>query len=421
MDKLKWLVLPVFLIILLAGAVSAVSVGLDWEIEINGDNYDRDEVVHLERGEDLDIGIKFTAFNDAENVELRAFFSGYEYSDHEAGTSDMIFIDELDSGVTYTEDLNLELPDKLDIKDDNYKLRIIFSDQNGYMEDFTYDLRISTVSHGLKIKDVVFSPEYRVQAGRALLSSVRIWNMGKKAEDGVKVKVSIPELGVSASEYMDEVEAEDTKTSEELYLRIPSCAAPGSYQVNVELEYDEGYETSEVTKTIEITEGELCRPTTTGTKTSEDVVISVASQIQDVQAGQTLNYPVVISNLASEAKTFTVSADMVDWGTVSVTPGNVVVVGPKSAESMVVKVSSSKDATAGQKMLSVSVKGDGQAEQLVLKANVIKSAGWSATKVLQVILAIVIVLLIIIGLIIGFNRLRGDEDFEDDESGQTYY
>jgi len=62
--------------------------------------------------------------------------------------------------------------------------------------------------------------------------------------NGVKVVVSIPDLGVSASDFIDELEAEgddndDQATTEEMFLRIPDNAETGEYTVRIEVYFDD--------------------------------------------------------------------------------------------------------------------------------------------------------------------------------------
>ena len=97
----------------------------------------------------------------------------------------------------------------------------------------SYNFDVESVRHSLTIKDVVFSPETRVKAGRALLSTVRIKNTGDKDEDSIKITVAIPELDLSASDYIEELDEGKSTTSEELYMRVPNCAEAGDYEAVV--------------------------------------------------------------------------------------------------------------------------------------------------------------------------------------------
>ena len=92
-----------------------------------------------------------------------------------------------------------------------FTLTILLTSKDGILAEAAYPVSMASgdSDHKLEIKDVIFSPEGDVDAGKAFLATVKVQNKGTKDEEDVKVKVAIPELGVSASAFIDEVEAED--------------------------------------------------------------------------------------------------------------------------------------------------------------------------------------------------------------------
>ncbi len=410
----------VLTLIAMTGIATAVPVSVD-EVKINGDEVSSGETLYVERGDALEIKTKMTATGDASNVELRAFIAGYEYSDHEK-TSDSAHIFDLENGLTYKKTFTIDLPTKLD--KDNYKLRFYVVDRNGESTEKEFNLKVGSQRHALNIKDVVFSPEGTVKAGRALLSTVRIKNIGEKDEDGIKVKMSIPELGIRASEYIDEIEADETKTSEELLMRIPKSVKAGEYTAIASVEFDEGYETSTKEFTIKVESDAAAQEASTS---SQQIILSVAETPQDIAKGKGgAIYPLTISNTGSTSKTFTINAEAGEWASVRISPSNHLVVGPNQAEAAYIYVSASEEAQAGEQVFSLSVKsGENTLKTISLKANVVESAkagSWDKVKKgLEIGLVVLVVLLVILGLIIGFNRLKADDEDEDLEAGQTYY
>ena len=111
-----------------------------------------------------------------------------------------------------------------------------------------------------------------------------------------------------------------------------------------------------------------------------------------------------------------------DWATVSVSESLVVLEAGKN-KVVYVEVTPNVDATAGEHVLSLSVKsGNDVLETVALKASVVApqkaaaSSEFSLRNGLEIALVVLVVLLVIIGLIIGFSRLRKDNDEE-----KTYY
>ena len=413
--------LAIFLVSFLSiGMVSALPTVK--QVKIDGDVFETGDSLEVERGAELDIRVKVAAEGlNEEDIEITAEVLGYEYSDHDP-IFDRVHTFDLDDGDTSYKDLTLNLPDKMD--KDYYDLRVTVGTRTGSAFEGLYRLHLKGIKHALMIRDVVFNPEPSVESGRALLTTVRVKNVGEKDEESIKVKVTIPELGLSASDYIDEIEEGESETSEELYMRIPECVEAKDYTVKITVEYDEGYETISVEKMITVT-GDVCDAKETVEKKT---VITVGPETQDVAQGASVIYPLTISNAGNTARTYVVSIDGAEtWSTVEVTPSNLVVLNAGESKAVYVSVAANDDATVGEHMFVLSVKsGDTTLKQVTLKADITgeKPSGvLSLKRGLEIGVIILVVLLVIFGLIIGFNKLRetGEEEPEGSEKGETYY
>jgi hypothetical protein len=224
----------------------------DTEIEPFGTNR-----LDIERNEEFELELELFAFEDADDVEIRAFISGYEFNDVK-DISDRIGPFDFDANVTYVKRMHFKLPDDVDV--DDYQLRVVISDRNGWENVYNFQLLIDTKRHAVKIEDVVLNPGNAVKAGQALLATVRLENKGQKDEEDVKVTASIPALGVSASEYIEEVERDDEEETEELFLRMPKCAEPGIYEMTVDVWYNDGHSKVSDSTKVTVLENEACKP-----------------------------------------------------------------------------------------------------------------------------------------------------------------
>ena len=318
--------------------------------------------------------------------------------------------------------------------DKSYKLRITITDAFGSEVYYSYDLDVDSDSHGMWIKDIVLSPENEVQAGRALLATVRVKNIGDKDEnEGIRIKVSVPSLGLSATDYIDEIKADESVTSEELYMRIPQCAELGMHDVKVEVTYNDGDYVETEYASINVVGGELCPATNPVTPVeTEDPVIVAGVDVQNVVAGAGgAIYPITITNTASVSKTFTLISDVESsWATVRVSPSNVLVVEPGQTETAYVYLSAKKDALLGQNIFAVTVKsGSNAVKQFTLTANVVpkdnavksnSNKDWSSVRTtLEIGLVILVIILVILGLVIGLKKMKKEDNEGDD--AQTYY
>jgi hypothetical protein len=418
---LSMLALILIGILAVSGIVNADSVPVDVEeVKINGDVFDfvGDELRgDLVRDNEVEVKVKLSATADDDNVVVKAEIDGLDHDEDLAEDETDAF--SVREGRTYYKTLNLKLPARMDA--DQYALRIEISNKKDDKIVINAMLDVTTPRDAVAIKDVVFSPEGDVKAGRALITNVRVKNVGQNDQDGVRVSVSIPDLGISDSDWIDEIEAEDSVTSEELYMRIPQCAQAGEYEVVVTVEYDDGDEEAEQTEVINVVEGDMC-DVGTG-KDAGQTVITVGSDVQDVVAGESgVVYPVSLSNTGSVARTYQIGVQAGDWADMRVSP-NVVVLDAGETKMVYVYVAAKEDASVGAQTFGIEVKsGEEVLQEVVLSANVLEPAdkGFGLKRALEVGLVVLVVALVVVGLVVGFKRLKEDEE-EPASEEQTYY
>jgi uncharacterized membrane protein len=157
----------------------------------------------------------------------------------------------------------------------------------------------------------------------------------------------------------------------------------------------------------------------------EKTVITLAAGAQTAaQGGAEAVYPITITNEGTASKTYVLSADGANWATFRVSPSNVLVVGAGESKAVNIYVAASADAPVGEQTFSVTISsGEKVLKEIPLKVNVAQGqvSAWSKIKRgLEVGLVVLVVLLVILGLIIGFNKLKGEEE-ETKEEGETYY
>ena len=420
MMKKLFSLLAVLIISVLMSSMAFAATIVEF-VKVNGDEVTESStnfILDVDRGDNLDIKVRLSQneSNDLNDVQVEAVLRGI---DSRETVDDITDTFDMKANVSYTHTLSLPLIDR--INQDKYKMRIRISDRDSATVEKTYELDIGTERHDIEVKDVVLSPSTEVKAGRALLATVRINNRGEKDEDGVKVVVSIPDLGVSAADFIDELEKEgdndDQATTEEMFLRIPDDAETGKYTVRVEVYFDDGDKKNVEETSIYVLGGE-------GTvKAQEKTVISVAVDKQSAsQGGQEVGYPITLTNAGSESKTYTVAADGAAWANFRIAPSNVMVIGAGESKAVTVFVKANDNAPVGLQTFILTISTNGKVlKQLPLSVDVQKSSGAAQLKRgLEVGLVVLVILLVIVGLIIGFSKLRGDDE-EGEKDEKTYY
>jgi len=406
-------------------SVNAQIVSID-KVKLDGDELSAsstNSVRQIERNNEFEVRVEFTALEDAEEVELEATITGY---DNDERISDTVYVDEVVEGVTYVRTMTLDFPYDIDWDEDGYTLKVRMDPRQGETVTEYFELLVDPEEHDFVIKDVAFSPGLTVEAGRTLLTTVRIENIGDEDDvDGVKVEVNADALGLSAIDYLDEVEQDDSISSEELYMLIPSTTAAGDYDLDVTVTYDDGRYSETASYTLTVT----ASTTSVVEEEASKTIITVGPELQDVVAGEGgVVYPLTLTNSEGDAKTYVVSLEGYEtWGDVRVDPSNVVVLEAGETEAVYLFVSAN-EGVEGLQSLVVSVESNGEElEDFVLQANVVageggETTGWDSVKRgLEIGLVVLVILLIILGLIIAVNKLRGNDEDEDDEVGQTYY
>ena len=250
----------IFLIAILALStmVSAIAITVD-KVELDDEELTirATNRLDVERDDKIEVLVKFTPSQDVDDVTIEAMISGYEYGDFDS-ISDRTHNFDADANVTYIKRLWLTLPE--DVEEDDYRLRIIITNRNGDELIQNYELKLDVPRHALKIEDVVLYPSSEVMSGQALLATVRLRNHGEKDEEDVRVEISIPEIGLSGVDYIDEIEFDEEEETEEIFLRVPSCAKPGKYVMNIKAWYDRKHDMVEDSVIVTVVEDETCRP-----------------------------------------------------------------------------------------------------------------------------------------------------------------
>jgi uncharacterized membrane protein len=406
-------VLVASLLMMLAFAASAQATVTIEQVKLDGDVLSAsgsNSVRAVDRGEELEVRVQLTSNSDMDDAQVEVAIRGYDHDDLVEDITDTF---DMKQNVTYVKKLSLPLRDRLD--QDQYKLRVRVSDRDNPTVEQTYELDIEAERHSVMIRDVILNPENEVKAGRALLASVRIGNFGQKDEKDMKVTVAIPELGVSATSYLDEIEKEDddddSKTSEEMFLRIPEDAKTGTYTLVATVSYDEGDERESKEVQVKVVGDESA-------SSEEKTIITLASDLQTASAGGAeVSFPITLTNAGSTSKVYTIMVEGANWATFKVSPTNVMVVESGESKAAVVSVAPAKNAPSGVQTFLVTVMADGKVlKQVPMKVNVSGDSGYSLKKALEVGLIVLLILIVIIGLILGFSRKRDDEEKDNDKS-----
>ncbi len=337
-------------------------------------------------GETVPIRVIFTATTNAKDARIRVWLGGNE--EISSSTRKLSLI----KNAVYNELLNLRMPSRLEKTNEPYTLRVIIEDSVN-QTILTYPVIIQRESYNLRLLSVDNSNS--VEAGSVLPVLVVVKNTGFENNEDVYVTVSIPEIRAYAKAYLGDlvaVECEDEKcdrddaTSKVLNLQIPENANNGVYEMIVTT-YN--YDSRQVEKRmVEIR------------SKKSDLTLFSGSAVQEIAAGETKNYEIVLVNAEDKIKVF--KLDVVSDSALVVSAPSVVTVGPQTAQTVKITVKAKDGAEKGRYSFFVNV--DGKRTNFV--ANVVESSSTSEkwAIALTVVLAIIFVILLVVLIVLLFRR-----------------
>lgn len=392
-------VLAVFMFGFSSASVSNVIASVDG-IELNSvatNNTASPITLATYAGETVPVRVYFTADSDAKDVKVKVELSSGNYE----SDGSYFFGNVVSDGRVYrTGVMNIELP--ADLRDDLYKnlsLRVTILADDSVVSYSSYTIAIQRNSYQMDVLSLDY--DNTVSAGQTVPVSVVIKNRGfENADDGF-VLVSIPELGVSAKSYFGDLVAvencsDDCNTDDSvvkvLNLVIPESAKAGSYSLVAKV-YNADSVTA-VTKSISV-DG----------STTNQVIPTQTSQ--DIKAGETKTYDLILVNSGSKVAVYRLSA--VSGSALSVSVPSVITVDAGSSKTVQVSVTASDEATKGVQSFTVNVNG----QSTTLNANVVSGSSISVSTIaLTVVLVIVFVVLLVVLVVLLTKKDKPAEEVE---------
>lgn len=374
-------------------------------VKVNSLDVNDVDTVQFMNGESLNIALRFTALSTFDDARIMVFMDGYEHN----LLSDTTDVFSAVEGKTYVKTLNIELPADMDSQDD-YLLRIVGA--NG-LSGITYkelSVYVDTSRHRVDVLDLVMTPSNGVEAGQNMIANVRLKNMGQKNQESVKVTIAVPELGISESSYVTNLNTDTVITSDDMLLFVPETAVAGIYTTTVTLSYNDGY-----TETAEDYSFNVVAPRTV----EEDNLLVSFKNNADFSADSTIE--IVVANPNSESKPISLVPVDNAWSDVEVTPTLAMVQGGSSA-TFVVKVNA-KNGASGEKEIALVVKEGANTVNEFTINGFVESSDDSQIDWLNVALVVLLIIAIVVllSLVVSIAKRRNDKEDDELSSNEEYY
>lgn len=274
----------------------------------------------------------------------------------------------------------------------------------------------------LLVTQILLDPGTEVKQGTFFTIHVQLINNKKYEIDDVQARIRNIPLKLDLSTTLSSLKPGEQHTVD-FVLKIPGCATPGVYHLTFTTDHKEGERvfTQTLYQRINIVEKEgAC---TTHQSTLDNTRIETLAS-QDVMLGDHTIYPITITNLNGEAKTYSLSlAPINDVGTYRFDPSDTITIPAGKRASLSLFIQTESFAPVGRKRINITVKNEGQVGSAETLLRVIKPAGVSTKQILITVAQLTLILLVL-ALIIGagfiaYKKINDDHDDTQEDEGKV--
>ena len=405
------------------GAREELDISID-SVELEGDALAENEnnFVVIDKGEKkLNLKVRLTALENVEDAHIDAVLD-FENGDVVADATTTF---DIADGENAVKELELSLPVKFE--QSNFRLKVKVVDAEGDSEEKLYGLKISQKKFPFVISSISLTPD-NAEAGKNLIARLSFKNSGVVPLEGINAKVSIPELGISSTKFVDQIKNSNklSEIREDFILKILDNTPTGTYTLKSEISSQFGSDSEVKELPVFI----LGKSEQSMQIVNDKLVINIPIVNQDIyNDGSEVIYPFILTNEGPDANSYTLLLDGANWADLRLSESNAFVIKPK--ESKTINIFASTNANAiGEQIFLVTIKSNDKIlKQVPLKGNVIAAKGMSIAKlknILEIVLIGIAIFLVAMGLFFGIKKYiesNGSEEESEMPSmeSESYY
>ena len=378
----------------------------------------------VERGDKIEISVWFLANATTKDWSLDAEITNYEFGDVEAETA----LFDIEAGNTYRKSITLAIPNDIEASE-THDLIIDLENDNERVS-FRYTLNVDERRHDLNIFDVIVQPR-TATAGQPVFVQVLLENLGDKKEQDFKGIISIPELGIVAQAFGDDLVTEIQEENErfdddeedsavmDFVLRLPEDAASGTYDMEIVVDYNRGHDSVSAIAQLTVLGREKAK--------MADTIINVDSTSREVTSDAETAYKVQFANVGNEKGVYSLTVEGEDLFADSRVDPSFVTVMPDGTSEAIVYLKAKDGVKAGSYNFVVRVNSGREiVQELNLQARVagtgVQLSGLKqAVMILGIVLVIVLIVLILVLVFKKLGEGRAPKEETGAAEGQSYY
>jgi len=298
----------------------------------------------------------------------------------------------------------------------------------------------------LLVTQIILEPGTEVEQGEFFTVRVQLINNKAYEINDIQARIRNTKLGIDISSMVPSMKPEEQRTID-FVLKVPGCAPAANYELGFTTDHKEGAKVYTQTVYQQIIVKKKDGACKTNETALDNTIISTLTG-QEALVGESVIYPITITNMNGEAKTYALSLhDINRLGTYRFDPDPVVTVPAGKAATVYLYVQTESFAPLGRNTIDLVVESDGQQETTSLGLRIIKAVGAPLAQVIQtavqIALILIVLALIVAAGIVAYKKINEEpgespeekkrppkrskkaeqavEDVPDEDEFQSYY
>lgn len=401
------------------GAVSGGGAGRSLDISIDSAEVEDKTLAENENTfvnlnnfkKNLNLRVRLTSLENVQDAHIDAILS----FENGVVVADATSTFDLSKGSNSVKSLELPLIGKFE--QNNFRLRVRVINPDGNVEEKTYGIILNQNKFPFVISSILLNPENKVQAGKSLEVKATFKNNGVVPFDGVNLKVSIPELDISSTKFIDAAKANKAVISEEFLLPILDDVQTGTYNIRFEILSQFG----SLSAVKEVPVSVLGKSEQSTEESDDRLVVNVPIAEQDINNdGSEAVYPITLTNEGSKAHSYSLLFDNAGWANLRLSDSSAFVISPQETKTVNVYVSAKENAKDEKSFLVTIKRDDRILTQVSLKGSIVNVSSSSIkSSTIFGIFLIGFFVLLVVALFFGIRHMQGSSAKEKEP--EKYY
>jgi uncharacterized membrane protein len=273
------------------------------------------------------------------------------------------------------------------------------------------ELTVQRDSYKIDVLALNLALPAEVDAGNRVTAEVVVKNMGSHKIEDIFIEASIPELGLSRKIYVGDLYGydEDYETDTKKLLvsfTIPETTETGTYSFSVQAHNEDAE--AEATEYFNVI----------GKQVKEETEFIAEDTSLETEAGRTVTYKLIVANVGTETKTYTVEVEgLRGWATYEF-DNKVFVLAKDQSNELNLEVTVNSNAITANHVFSVKLKEDGE---VVKTLNLGLDVTTTEVEKTQLSLWISVILLAIVVIVLAIVLATTAKTKKEVKSEEVYY